>query len=66
MSSPKDDDLYVLLRQRTEDLDEALAAIVELMEIDKGPTEAEFIEWANRHLPLVQRLGQMTDTVGFQ
>jgi hypothetical protein len=47
------------------DLAEALDAILDIMGYDKGPDEPEWVEWCNKHLPLVQRHGFMMGTVGF-
>lgn len=47
------------------DLEEALKAIEEIMTLDKGPDEDEWVEWCNKYLPLMHRHGLMKYTVSF-
>ena len=47
------------------DLLEALQAIEEMMVLDKGPSEEEFVDWCNKYLPLMHRYDFMKYTVSF-
>lgn len=42
-----------------------LDAMEEIFVLDKGPSEDEWIEWANKWLPLMKKHGRMQNTVGF-
>ena len=48
-----------------DDLKEALDKLLEIMGMDKGPTEQEWVEWANRTLPLMQRHGRLTNVLDY-
>jgi hypothetical protein len=47
------------------DREAALDLIEEALGADKGPTEEEWVDWANRALPLLHRNGRMSHTLGF-
>lgn len=53
------------VQQAEVDLYQAVGAIAEIMALDKGPSEEEWVEWCNRHLKLVQRYGLKSQTVEF-
>jgi hypothetical protein len=54
-----------LARETNADLEKALDAIEEMMGLDKGASEEEWIDWCNRHLPLLQSYGRMKYTIEF-
>lgn len=58
--------VYLLSRADLEaDLKQALEAVDEIMALDKGPSEEEWVEWCNRNLPLVKKYGYHPFTVEF-
>lgn len=45
--------------------EELLNAVEEIMILDKGPSEEEWVEWCNKYLRVMKRNGRMKNTVSF-